>query len=149
MSVIEFTPSRNMPAEWQTPELQKLLAGCAASLKQGDASGWAVGQTEKGDPQLYLLGPAPDYDCVLCVSRIGRLYLLEDGNGKILLEHRNLGLLSQQIRAAVSRRRLALMAKAAVLWTTIRHTLEEKVEPLLAEPMEIAAHLSPQLAALA
>ena len=149
MSVIEFIPSRNMPPEWQTPELQKLLAGCAASLKKGDASGWAVGQTEAGDPQLYLLGPAPDYDCVVCVSRVGRLYLLEDGNGKILFEHRNLGLLSQQIRAAVSRRRLALMAKAALLWATIRHTLEEKVEPLLAEPMELATHLGPQLAALA
>lgn len=145
MTVIEFIFPRTLPAEWHTPELQKLLAGCAASFKNGDASGWAVGRTEAGDPQLYLLGPAPDYDCILCVSRIGRLYLLEDGSGKILFEHRNLALLRQQVRAALSRRRLALMAKAAVLWATIRHTIEEKIEPLFAEQMELAAHLSPGL----
>jgi hypothetical protein len=149
MTVLDFTPPQKMPAGWQFAEEQELLAGCATSLTNGAASGWEIGKTEAGDPQLYLLGPAPDYDCILCVSRLGGLYVLEDGNGKILFEHRNLMLLSQQVRAAVCRKKMMIVAKAALIWATIRQTLEERIEPLLEEPIELATHLGPQIAALA
>ena len=108
-----------------------------------------IGKTEAGDPQLYLLGPAPDYDCILCVSRLGGLYVLEDGNGKILFEHRHLMLLSQQVRAAVCRKKMMIAAKAALIWATIRQTMEERIGPLLEEQIELASHLGPQIAALA
>ncbi|HET7679505.1 MAG TPA: hypothetical protein VFK79_05155 [Xanthobacteraceae bacterium] len=149
MTVLDFNPPAKMPAGWQFSEVQKLLSGCDASIASGEVSGWEIGTTETGDPQLYLLGSAPDYDCILCVSRLGRLYVLEDGNGKILFEHRNLMLLSQQVRAAMSRKKMMIVAKAAILWATVRQTVEEKIEPMLAEPLEIATHLGPQIAALA
>ena len=53
-----------------------------------------------------------------------------------------------QVRAALSRRNVVL-AKAAALWATLRQTIEEKIEPMMAEPLEIATHIAPQLAALA
>ncbi len=57
--------------------------------------------TEKGDAQFYLLGPLPDQACELCVSRIGGRYILEDGSGRLLFEHRNLDLVALHARAAV------------------------------------------------
>jgi hypothetical protein len=149
MTVLDFTPPKKLPAGWQFAEVQKLISGSAGSLANGEASAWEIGKTEAGDPQLYLLGPAPDYDCILCVSRLGGLYVLEDGNGKILFEHRNLMLLSQQLRAAVCRKKMTIIAKAAIIWAAIRQTVEEKIEPMLAEPIELATHLGPQIAALA
>jgi hypothetical protein len=149
MNVLDFPPPKQMPAGWQFAEVQKLLAGSAVSLTNGEVSGWDVGITDAGDPQLYLLGPAPDYDCVLCVSRLGRLYVLEDGTGRILFENRNLALLIPQIRAALSRKKMIILAKAAILWAHIRQTIEEKIEPMMAEPIEIATHFAPQFAALA
>jgi hypothetical protein len=149
MNVLNFTPPAKMPADWQFAEVQKLISACAGSLATGEASGWDVGKTEAGDPQLYLLGPAPDHDCILCVSRLGTLYVLEDGNGKILCEHRNLMLLSQQLRSAICRKKMMIIAKATLVWAAIRQSMEEKIEPLLAEPMELATHLAPQIAAFA
>lgn len=149
MTVLDFPPPKKMPAGWQYEEVQKLLSGSANALTHGDASGWDLGKTDAGDPQLYLLGPGPDFDCILCVSRLGRLYVLEDGSGRVLFEHQDLSALGQKMRVALNRRKMMLMAKVALLWATIRHTIEEKIEPLLAEPMELATHIAPQIAALA
>ena len=79
MNVLNFPLPKQMPAGWQFAEVQKLLAGSATPLTNGDVSGWDVGATDSGYPQFYLLGPGPDYDCLLCISRLGRLYVLEDG----------------------------------------------------------------------
>jgi len=149
MTVLDFPQPKKMPDGWQFAEVQKLLSGSATALTRGEASGWDVGKTDAGDPQLYLLGPAPDYDCILCVSRLGALYVLEDGSGKILFEHRDLARLTQQLRTALSRRKMMIAAKAMLVWATLRQSIEEKIEPMLAEPMELATHLAPQLAALA
>jgi hypothetical protein len=42
--------------------------------------------TERGGPQFYLLGPAPEHDCALCVSRLAQGYVLEDGIGRLIGE---------------------------------------------------------------
>lgn len=149
MNILNFPAPKQMPSGWQYAEVQKFLASSATSLTNGDASGWDLGSTDAGDPQLYLLGPAPDYDCILCVSRLGRTYVLEDGHGEVLFENRNLELLVPRIRAALSRKKMMIFAKAAIVWATLRQTVEEKIEPMLAEPLEIATHFAPQLAALA
>lgn len=149
MTVLAFAPPKKLPDGWQFTEVQNLLSECAASLSNGDASSWEIGKTDAGDPQLYLLGPAPHYDCLLCVSRLGGLYVLEDGTGKILFEHRNLALLGQQVRAAICRSKMMITAKAAIIWASLRQTIEEKIEPMLAEPLELATHIAPQLAAFA
>ena len=66
MNVIHFPRvPETLPQGWQANELAKLTNACAASIPSGDVSGWEVGTTEYGDPQLYLLGPAPDHDCIL------------------------------------------------------------------------------------
>lgn len=149
MTVLKFARPENLPSDWHFAEVQKLLAGCTGSLSSGDASGWEFGKTEAGDPQLYVLGPAPDYDCILSVSRLESLYVLEDGDGRVLFEHCNLVLLAQHARAALSRKKMMIFAQVAGLWATLRHTFEEKIEPMLAEPMEIVTHFAPQLAAFA
>ena len=106
--------------------------------------------TEKGDPQFYLLGPLPDQACELCVSRIGGRYILEDGAGQLLFEHQSLpsGRAAREggrQSAAVAR----LSHAIALLWFTVRHTIHDKVEPLLVESEELLVHLAPKLAAFA
>jgi hypothetical protein len=147
MSVVPF-PSRDLTHNWQRSEMNTLLAACGESLEKGTVSGWEVGETETGDPQLYLLGPAPDRECVLCVSRLGRLYVLEDGEGRILCEHDALGNLSDKLRHALRHKKAAIIARATVVWLAIKETFEERVEPVLAEPVEILSHVAPQLVAL-
>lgn len=147
MSVVPF-PARELPHNWQRSEMNTLLAACGESLEKGTVSGWEVGETERGDPQLYLLGPAPNHDCVLCVSRLGRLYVLEDGDGRILCEHDALGSLSDQVRHALRHKKAAIIARATVVWLAVKETFEERIEPMLAEPVEVLEHFAPQLVAL-
>jgi len=148
MNVVQFprTPEPSS-AGWQSTELTKLTNACAA-VPGNDLGGWEVGSTECGDPQLYLLGPAPDHDCVLSISRLGRLYILEDGKGTVLFEHDNLTQLAEQTCAALRRRKTEVVAQFAICWCAVREFFEEKVEPMLAEPMEVLSHFAPQLAAL-
>jgi hypothetical protein len=105
--------------------------------------------TERGDPQLYLIGPAPEHDCILSISRIGRHYILEDGRGRVIFEHDNLVTLAERAAAALRHKKQAVLAQLALAWCAMREFYEEKVEPALAEPMEVLSHIAPQLAALA
>ena len=41
-----------------------------------------------------------------------------------------------------------LFAQIGIAWVAIRHHYEEKVEPMLAEPVELLTHICPQLAAV-
>jgi hypothetical protein len=108
-----------------------------------------VGTTEYGDPQLYLLGPAPDHDCILSISRLGRLYVLEDGKGQVVFENDNIMLMAEQTCGALRKRKTEIVARLTVCWCAVRDFFEEKVEPVLAEPMEVITHFAPHLAALA
>jgi hypothetical protein len=137
------------PREWMASELQTVVGSCSAALASGAATAWEIGSTERGDPQLYLLGPGPDHECILCLSRLGRLYVLEDGSGRILFEHGSLALLAEEVRSVLCRKKSAIVARLTIMWCGIREFFEEKVEPVLAEPVEILAHVAPQFAALA
>ena len=141
--------SERLPDGWQHDELQQIVAACSGSVSVGEASGWEIGVTENGDPQVYLIGPPPNYDCILCISRVGRYYVIEDGSGRVLLEHDGAMLLAEQALAALRRRKAALLAQVAVAWHAFREAFEEKTEALTAEPMEVLVHLAPQFAALA
>jgi hypothetical protein len=81
------------------------------------------------------------------VSRIGGRYILEDGVGRLLFEHRNLDLVALHARAAVPSTSW-LMVKAITLWCAIRNAVYEKVE-LIAEGEELLVQIAPQLAAFA
>jgi hypothetical protein len=145
MSVVAFERKQN-GGEWSEKELSTLVAAlCAAP---GTGREWETGMTERGDAQFYLLGPLPDQACEVCVSRIGGRYILEDGSGRLLFEHRNLELLALHAKAAVPSTSW-LMVRAITLWCAIRNTLHEKVEPLLVEGEELFVQFVPQLAAFA
>jgi hypothetical protein len=50
---------------------------------------------------------------------------------------------------ALRRRKGAIAARVAVAWCALREVFEEKAEAVMAEPIEILAHVAPQLALLA
>lgn len=146
MSVVAFE-SRQDAAAWTEAELNTIVSGLRAALAPAGGRTWETGRTEHGDAQFYLLGPRPEEACELCVSRIRGRYILEDGSGRLLFEHQNLGLVVLHAKAAVSSTPW-LIAQAIMLWCAIRNTIQEKFEPILVEGEELLVQVAPQLAAL-
>jgi hypothetical protein len=149
MNVFPFRDVESERGEWRSAEIDQLVHTFNVAVAEGNAAGWEVGTTEAGDPQLYLLGPAPEYDCILCVSRIGQRYVLENGHGQILWEHDSIATIGERAWAALCGKKRAFAARIALAMCAIRETFEEKVESLLEGPAEFLTHLAPQLAALA
>jgi len=147
MSVVAFE-RRQDAAVWTETELDTIVAALKASIAPATGRTWETGVTENGDVQFYLLGPRPEQACELCVSRIGGRYILEDGSGRLLFEHRNLDLVALHAKAAVSSTPW-LMVRAVMLWFAIRSMIQEKFEPILVEGEELLVQVAPQLAAFA
>jgi hypothetical protein len=147
MSVLAFERKLN-PGEWSERELSTILAALSAATAPGTGREWETGVTENGDVQFYLLSPLPDQACELCVSRIGRSYILEDGTGRLLFEHRNLDLVALHAKAAVPSTSW-LMVRTITLWCAVRSAFHEKAEPWLVEGEELFVQFVPQLAAFA
>jgi hypothetical protein len=105
MTVIAFQ-SKVLQSDgpWRAAELKALVESLAPESSRAGARRWDVGITEIGDPQFYLLG-APDEECILCISRLGRVYVLEDGAGKLLFEHNSLLALAEQARGVLQKKR--------------------------------------------
>jgi hypothetical protein len=148
MSVVAFERKPDAGL-WSETELNTIVAALKVAIASGDGRGWETGMTEAGDPQFYLLGPLPEQACELCVSRIGRHYILEDGSGRLLFEHRSLPLVALHAKAAVRSTRDWLVTRAVLLWCTVRQMFHDKVEPLLTESEELLVELAPQLTVLA
>jgi hypothetical protein len=147
MSVVAFERKQNT-GEWSERELSTILAALSAATAPGTGREWETGVTEKGDVQFYLLSPLPDQACELCVSRIGGRYILEDGFGRLLFEHRNLDLVALHAKAAVPSTSW-LMVRAITLWCAVRSAFHEKAEPWLVEGEELLVQFVPQLVAFA
>jgi hypothetical protein len=147
MNVVAFERPLEAGA-WSERELNIIVAALNAALAPSSGREWETGATEKGDAQFYLLGPLPGQDCELCVSRIGGRYILEDGSGQLLFEHRNLDLVALHARAAVPSTSW-LMVRVIGLWCAVRSVFHEKLEPMLAESEELLIQFAPQLAAFA
>jgi hypothetical protein len=151
MSVITFR-ARFRPdgGVWRSAELNVLIAGLAPTRIDGrEAGGWAAGETEAGDPQFYLLGPPPQEECVVCISRLGRMYVLEDGAGRVLFEHNSLLLLAERAKSVLQQRKAQILGRLALMWFAVRETFEERFDAVMGEGDELLVHLVPQLAALA
>lgn len=146
MSVLEF-PARNQGQGWRPAELQQVQRCTEAEAPAGAV--WETGVTEAGDPQAYLIGPAPDHDCILALSRLSRRYVMEDGNGQILAEGTRLDRLAAYARRVLRSKKAGLVARTSVAWYAARATFEEKIKPILAEPVELLTHAAPQFAAFA
>jgi hypothetical protein len=88
--------SRLLPC-WQPEETTELLRFCSILNGRGFETEYEYGETERHEPQFYLLKADPAQDCISCVSRIsndGRpWYVIEDGSGGLLAEGYNLGIL--------------------------------------------------------
>lgn len=151
MTVIPFGPrSAASTAHWRAEEMSQLLSIYAAHEAAGEASGWDLGETERREPQFYLLGHTADDDCVMTITRLDGDYVLEDGHGHVVAENASLSVIAEKAVRMVPRRRgAALLAQIGVAWVAIREFVEEKLEPLMAEPLEVATHFFPQLAAIA
>lgn len=147
MSVVAFERKQDAGG-WSERELATLVTALNVALAPATGREWETGMTEAGDAQFYLLGPRPDQACELCVSRIGARYILEDGSGRLLFEHRNLDLVMLHAKAAVPTTSW-LMVRILVLWCAIRSAVHEKIEPMLVETEELLVHVAPQLAAFA
>jgi hypothetical protein len=150
MNVLTFPRSIGDSRDWRQVELRGIVAGAGIVLSSGESSGWEVGVTEAGDPQFYLLGPTSRHDCLLTVTRLGCRYVLEDGLGKVLFEHTNLDVFTERMRIALRfRNKSRFMGQLLLAVCAIRTAFEERVEPVLVEPMEVLTHLTPQLTAFA
>ena len=149
MTVIAFQPKvLQLDGPWRTGELNTIVERLAPELSRGGARRWDVGITDIGDPQFYLLGPPHD-ECILCISRLGRLYVLEDGHGQLLFEHNSLLALAEQARVVLQKKKTQIVARVALVWCAVRETIEEKLDAMVVEGEELLAHCVPQLAALA
>jgi hypothetical protein len=147
MSVVAFE-RRQDAAVWTETELDTIVVALHAAIAPATGRTWETGVTENGDVQFYLLGPPPEEACELCVSRIGGRYILEDGSGRLLFEHRNLNLVALHAKAAVSSTPW-IMVRAVMLWFAIRNAIQEKFEPILVEGEELLVQVAPQLVAFA
>jgi hypothetical protein len=85
----------------------------------------------------------------MCVTRIGRLYVLEDGTGSVVAEDARLERLAQTASKMLSRRRrrLSFVARSLIGLCAFRAMLDQKAEFMLAESMEHVTRFAPQLAA--
>jgi hypothetical protein len=151
MTVVPFIRRSDAPAPlWHADEMSQLVSIFAAHEAHGEASDWDTGETERQDPQFYVLGTLPDLDCVVSITRIGRDYVLEDGHGHVVAEDSSLSVIADKaVRMSLTTRKASFIARIGLAWIAAREFFEEKVEPLMAEPIEVATHFFPQLAALA
>jgi hypothetical protein len=144
MTVIAFPRRLPGPSGWRDDELRYLTALTPA----GSGLSWETGATERGDPQFYVIGPAPDHDCLLCVSRLADGYVLQDGAGRLIGEALSLDRFAVEAARAAMRGGRSFVARVTLLVCAIRLAIEEKVEPILEESEELVARFAPQIAAL-
>jgi len=149
MNVIAFPRARPQASTWRSAELAILVSRLTPTRACGRKVGWAMGETESGDPQFYLLGPLPNEECIGCISRLGRTYVLEDGAGRILFEDDSLLLLAKRAKSVLQRRKLQILGRLALTWFAVRETFEERLDAVMGEGDELLVHLLPQLAAMA
>jgi hypothetical protein len=154
MTVIVFPPKTEGGANgWTVEERNQLEALYAARTNCGEVSECAFETTEIGEPQFFLLGPAPRCDCVLSISRVSGRYVVEDGSGGFICDAAGLEEVMQTASALQLRRpATGLVPRIALGWYAFREFVEGRTEPLVGEITEVAevlTHVVPQVAALA
>jgi hypothetical protein len=157
MNVVEFPVAiarGNDRSGWQHSELQQLIGLCASRYARNSGSArelpveenWAVDSTEAGDPQFYVLGNGPDAECLLCISRVRRTYLLEDGNGAVLAESRTLAPIVNHAKRSLAGRGMgAVVVRMFMVLCAIRLTVEEKIDAVLPDSVDVLTRFAPEL----
>ena len=85
---------------------------------------------------------------MLCVSRVARGYVLEDGTGRLIGEAPSLDRFAVEAARAAIRGGRSVMTRMLVAWVTLRLTIEERLEPIFEESEELLARYAPQIAAM-
>ena len=149
MTVVPFPPlAPTNLRTWSPHELSVLMSVYDSHACRGEASGWEMGTTELGDPQFYVIGPAPELDCLATISRVGRVYVLENGVGRVIDEGPSLDRVAASAKAAARARPLSLLARMTLGLAALRVAVEEKIEPLVVESEELLLRFAPQVAAM-
>jgi hypothetical protein len=149
MNVVPFTP-KTCPSRrsWSSHELETLVSIYESHAARGEGFAWDVGATELDDPQFYIIGPAPELDCLVAISRVGRIYVLENGTGHVIDEESSLEALAVRAKMPRTTHKMSLMARIMLGLAALRVTVEEKIEPVLVESEELLLRFVPQLSAL-
>jgi hypothetical protein len=104
---------------WSPEETEVLTGLYRAKRELSGAAGFAYGETDRHDPQFYVLGGDEAKPCKTCVSRLVRngrcWYVIEDGEGVIQAEGDNL---RQLIKRVCGLRHSARYSLTAVLALT-------------------------------
>jgi hypothetical protein len=156
MNVVEFPVAiaRGSEPVWQHSELQQLIALCSSRIVRGVGAirgvsveeNWALGCTEAGDPQFYVLANGPDAECVLCISRVRRTYLLEDSDGVVLAESRILAEIVNHAKRSLAGRGMgAVVVRMFMVLCAIRFSIEEKIDAVLPDSVEALTRFAPEL----
>jgi hypothetical protein len=148
MSVVEFLPRARTDHGWRPLELTQIVDAISSDVATRKIAGWDVGTTDAGDPQFYVLTALPDNDCVLCISRLGSTYVLEDGRGRVLCEREDLAPVTEAAMKHLRRRPASMLARLTLAWFALRQSIEEKVDAVLIEGEELLVHVAPQIAAI-
>lgn len=154
MSVIVFKSRTGHEGDgWTDAERRALDAFFEARVRRDGVVEAAVVTTDLGDPQYFILGPAPACECVLSISRVSTQFVVEDGGGRVLIEVDNLAAaLDAASRLRLRRDQSSLVAKAVLAWISLREFVEERTDAAVEEAVEAAeilAHVVPQVAMLA
>lgn len=132
---------------WSQAELWDMTVLCATSARHSRGTSWSTAKTETGDPQFYLLGE--DEDCLLCLTRLGPLYVLEDGLGEVIAESTDLKAVIEQGWRVVARPQgvSAFVVRSLFVLCTCRAIFDEKIDLMMAEASEQLVRFAPQLGA--
>jgi hypothetical protein len=85
---------------WQPEEIAELMRLYASLKRGGKGADYEYGETERHEPQFYVLNADLAQPCLSCVSRISKdsrpWYVVEDGSGGLLAEGDCLGVIVNQ-----------------------------------------------------
>ena len=124
---------------WTVHELEELMRLYA---RAGRKVTWATAVTDRDDPQFFLLGPEPEAECLVAISRIAGRYVLEDGAARILCESRDLCEIVKQAQLSLaSRSKPTLLMRMLLPCGAARAFFDEKVEPLIPDSVEVFLRL--------
>lgn len=122
---------------WSASELEELMRLYSSQACRRDVS-WATAVTELGDPQFFLVGPEPEGDCLLAISRLHGKYVLEDGEAHLVGEGGSLADVVKEAQCMLPRRfKPSLVARVLVPIACIRAFIDEKLEPLIPDSLEV------------
>ncbi|MEJ0094710.1 MAG: hypothetical protein WDN46_15150 [Methylocella sp.] len=120
MTVVDFRreaipKSQN---EWRHGEIAELMRLCL-KVTGGAADAYAYGETERLDPQFYMITSDPALPSIICVSRISNYgrswYVVENGRGSLLGEGGDLATLVDDVTGQTRSHGLRMRSKASKL----------------------------------